>query len=645
MDPDRVNALAFSMGVKRTKIMLPWELPPLSDVFGMQKPLIPPAEWVPEPGGSTQSVSSDRLVTKGHLLGHKSWTSKTTMIPWPVFEEAKLTRVLELWRIVILDSYMHTVLGRKIHELMSCDKPDEEAIKEVIRDALCGKSISTLRARVASLSSFGRWKKSLFLPEEVPIFPISEELAYQYVCELRKEGAPKSRATRFLEALGFCKGMLGADVDEVLNSSRVRGACINRAAALEPKKKNPFSVEQVSLFEYLACSRTDQVGVFCGYLCFIIFGRLRWSDGQYCQEEPWIDAGPEFSYLEARLYHHKTAGRTRVAKRLLPVACAIPGVSREPWAESWLHNRELHGLEAGVGKPTMPAPTAAGGWSSLPLSSSDAIVWLREILAEHGCVAEDASLGTHSAKATVLSWMCKAHAPGDIQRLAGYHVDPNSKSSLEYSRDAQAPVLHFVEGMLLVIYSGLFDPDQTRAGRWKGCRSLEQALDILSKRNQSGDPDEFSEPDESWQQPGYDDPVQQYKLDSIAELGGGENVQPYGQQEPFFDDGSEDESLEDVQSSATEQASADDQEEDDDRLDCNGQAMSGIVNRSGQRGARVFKHRVSGIFHLMAESSEIPDVDGEMSNTKCGKIISRNFFEIEHSISFLPAKCKRCFAN
>jgi hypothetical protein len=55
--------------------------------------------------------------------------------------------------------------------------------------------------------------------------------------------------------------------------------------------------------------------------------------------------------------------------------------------------------------------------------------------------------------------MCQAHAPGDIQRLAGYHVDPSTKSALEYSRDSQAPVLHFMEGMILAIFAKLFMPD------------------------------------------------------------------------------------------------------------------------------------------------------------------------------------------
>ena len=50
-------------------------------------------------------------------------------------------------------------------------------------------------------------------------------------------------------------------------------------------------------------------------------------------------------------------------------------------------------------------------------------------------------LWSHSAKATVLSWMSKANVDLVLRRLPGYHVTPGDKSALEYSREAAAPVL------------------------------------------------------------------------------------------------------------------------------------------------------------------------------------------------------------
>ena len=67
MDSDRFNAMAFSMGVKRSKILLPWEELPLREIFGAKRPLIPPAAWVPEPGVAIGAIEPDRTVSKGHL--------------------------------------------------------------------------------------------------------------------------------------------------------------------------------------------------------------------------------------------------------------------------------------------------------------------------------------------------------------------------------------------------------------------------------------------------------------------------------------------------------------------------------------------------------------------------------------------------
>ena len=83
-------------------------------------------------------------------------------------------------------------------------------------------------------------------------------------------------------------------------------------------------------------------------------------------------------------------------------------------------------MKGSMKQQMMPAPTAG----VQPLTSSEANLWLREI-------------------ATVLSWLAKANVEISLRRLAGYHVTPDDKSALEYSRDAAAPVLHQIEAILL----------------------------------------------------------------------------------------------------------------------------------------------------------------------------------------------------
>ena len=254
-------------------------------------------------------------------------------------------------------------------------------------------------------------------------------------------------------------------------------------------------------------------------------------------------------------------------------------------------------------------------------------MWLREVLSEAKLIGPDQAVGTHSAKATTLSWMCKAHAPGDLQRLAGYHVDANSKSALEYSRDAQAPVMHFIEGMVLAIFSGMFMPDLTRAGRWNGCRSLEQALDILARRTGR----------EAWESEWHG-----------VEQSDGEQSACFSDPYDFAHaDGNKDGAprLETVGSDASDEDRdvLHDHEQDERQMEVTGRAISGLVSGAGPNVARVFRHKVSGIFHLMSDREDVPDDDGELSCTKCGKLISHNFEEIDQWESFLPVKCKRCF--
>lgn len=171
--------------------------------------------------------------------------------------------------------------------------------------------------------------------------------------------------------------------------------------------------------------------------------------------------------------------RTQVV-RLLPVAGVLPGLSGQMWAVHWILKRRQEGLKASLLEPTMPSPLITGGWNKLPLSSSEASVWLREIL--NPWYAGDLSeLATHSAKATILSWMSKANVSVSIRRLAGYHIKPGDKSALEYSRDAAAPILREIEGILIAIKAGYFKPDEVRSKRWCGCDSIQEAVKLSAE--------------------------------------------------------------------------------------------------------------------------------------------------------------------
>ena len=471
-----IDACTRGLGAKRLRLSMPWDQTQFEPLISDDSPRIfKPPVWVEFP---VQTLSQTDAVSRPVKLDRFNAKVHLSDISWVGAEDQKLNAALQMWRVIVLDSTSNTELGKLIMQCIELGRSDDY-IWQVIRDAFASKSTATLRARSASLLAFGRWKKTALMESANSIFPVSEEAAYEYLCDLRRTNAAAMKGKRFLEALGFSKGLLGADVDKAINSARVKGAASN--FEFKPvKKKSPFSVEQLLVLERLAMFGQGQESIFAGYLCFITHCRLRWSDGQHCIQEPQLDIGTGKGFIEAALYHHKTAlkRRTKVSG-LLPVAGVLPGLSGYDWASSWLQKRMEMGLRASMSQPTMPAPMAHGGWSCHPLSSSEASVWLREIL-QPWTQGPVRNLATQSAKATLLSWLAKANVEISLRRLAGYHVTPGDKSALEYSRDAAAPVLRQIEAAFIAIRANVFRPDLTRARRWQGAQTLEEAVKLAA---------------------------------------------------------------------------------------------------------------------------------------------------------------------
>ena len=328
--------------------------------------------------------------------------------------------------------------------------------------------------------AFGRWKRCISGVEGCGVFPISEEWAYRYLCDPKRNNAAASKRKRFLEALGFSKGLLGADVEDVLQSARVSGVA-HGGFVERTRKKNPLTTDQLITLENTATFSSGPSSIFAGYMCFLVHCRLRWSDGQHCVNEPHLDIPEGRGFVEASLYHHKTAMKRRTQViRLLPVVGVLPGLSGQMWAVHWIRKRRQEKLSASLLEPTMPSPIITGGWNKLPLSSSEASVWLREILNPWSS-GDLSDLAKHSAKTTILSWMSKANVSASIRRLAGYHIKPGDKSALEYSRDAAAPILREIEGILIAIKAGYFKPDEVRSNRWCGRTSNHEAVRLSAE--------------------------------------------------------------------------------------------------------------------------------------------------------------------
>ena len=132
----------------------------------------------------------------------------------------------------------------------------------------------------------------------------------------------------------------------------------------------------------------------------------------------------------------------------------------------WLQLRAAEGLSVAAQGCLQPAPDVeGGGWHRRPLTCEECNLWLGELLRRRLGEVPLGNVGSHSLKATLLSWASKRGLRGGVRRILGYHVKDKDSSVHDYSRDVFAAPLRELEGVLAEVRSGAFDPDATRSGQ------------------------------------------------------------------------------------------------------------------------------------------------------------------------------------
>ena len=456
--PTNYENLLRAAGVEKRSMPLPWEVGWLSTIMGAQAS----DHFVPMPGIVPMTNQPDHTIVEPLPM------PPPTVLKNAIFKKRRVEFVKEIKQerqaaIRMCLAVLQTVPGSSVLSRQIDQLPEEQAM-QVVADTLEDKATGTIKSRSYSLAQFVRWKA---IGGKGPAFPISEADVYEYVSYLRHVGAPATRATRFRQALAFAKYVLGVNMDEeTLSSRRVAGAAL---ASFKNKRllkqRSPLTVRQLSLMEQAVVMSSDkQEVVFLGHCLFATHVRCRFSDMMNVTVEPEID-GP---YVEAATHKHKTSNVAGRRNKWLPLAGLSTGVSGVNWAETWLRARADCNLCAGEGKPFLPAPLSDGTWGVGKLSLGEATLWLREVLIRAGIdPAELGDLGTHSLKATLLSWLAKAGLDHESRRLLGGHVSKVDGSMMAYSRDGLAGPLLKLERLVDQVRLGLFDPDAHRAGRWK----------------------------------------------------------------------------------------------------------------------------------------------------------------------------------
>ena len=146
-------------------------------------------------------------------------------------------------------------------------KPDFRAKAQILVDIFYNKAPSTLYKRVNSL---GRLTK--FLNETGSIFPCTEDELYSFLCKERSNGAPPSRLKAVMEALAFCRHVLGIEaLEPCIGSRRCLGASSNQGPHVV-KQAPPFKVDHLLVFhKVLFDGKGIWDSVFAGMILFCTY--------------------------------------------------------------------------------------------------------------------------------------------------------------------------------------------------------------------------------------------------------------------------------------------------------------------------------------------------------------------------------------
>ena len=353
---------------------------------------------------------------------------------------------------------------------------DEEEVTQSFKDAFSVKSTATLSKRLAALWPYAKWSLST---GRTPL-NLDESKVYEYMTHIRSQGCSASAPSSFMEAVGFLHSIV--DLKTLTGMATFSGRCKGLAKdhlATRAKRKQapPLTVEMVSSLEtYVGTNFRSHKAVIAGHVLFCIYSCARWADSIRLTDIESFHRG-RIAIVETATEHHKSALTDEAKALFLPFLCLGAGlVEGYPWSTAWLAARTIHK----VGRPfTWAAITSwsdkANKFTATPMSSTEATLWLREVLEEVGFPREvTETVSSHSLKSTLLSWSAKSGKFTDPQRRQmGHHLDPQDRSMLVYSRDTYAPIAVATRLMLDDIVAGKFDPDLPRIDR------IAQAVEVL----------------------------------------------------------------------------------------------------------------------------------------------------------------------
>ena len=401
---------------------------------------------------------------------------ETTVMSWKDQRDAE-------WQVAIFR--WHSMLcrwssGVRIVEQM-LENDGFTAQAQLLVDVFHHKAPATIMKRCRSMS-----RMTNFFIDHGRQFPCDESQCYEFLCVERANGAPPSRIKGYLEALMFCRHVLGVtEFEYMVLSRRCQGV-----AALDVhhkvKQAEPLTVKQLeTLHQVLAEDPEIWNRVFAGMLLFCVYARSRWSDSQH-GEKFLEDVGESgaCAYIEVSTGVHKTARALQLRHMYLPLVAPCEGVVSGNWGELWCQSRKELGIHDLNNFPLMPAPDSAQEPTERPLSSTEAGSWMRALL-KVDCTNKTVRYSSHSLKATCLSYAAKRGLAFEDRLSLGYHTQ-SLKMALVYSRDGASRPLRVLESLLKEIRNRQFNPNDTRSGRLSKLPAFEVGADVSQASNSIG---------------------------------------------------------------------------------------------------------------------------------------------------------------
>ena len=277
----------------------------------------------------------------------------------------------------------------------------------------------------------------------------SEEQLYAVLCSLRECQSGATSGQHVLEALAFFDATAGFALIDIRAtiSGRCKGVARDMYLGMDPlRQKHPLKVVHVKWLEELMLSTDSMEACIIGQLLFCVHGVCRWKDSQRLKR----------IYLETSHGESLMHCLQKLPLQWMQRPDSLPMLLRE---DQGLIIDEFF-------LPSVSQKMAL--WIDQPMSASEATCWLREFLGRKFPSEDLSNYGSHSCKATVLTWAVRSTSvvfSMPERRLIGHHVDPSSKSVLTYSREAYTSLYGKILLMYLQIRTGDFNPDLSAVER------------------------------------------------------------------------------------------------------------------------------------------------------------------------------------